>query len=242
MMNCLAKIRIGVRYTKVRSCSFFICIYVDIFQLDSCNTNIWCQCDSMSHRETWERTWSTYIFKRPRKCPKGALLANGPIRKISLYHVESRWYTNCRLRLFIHSSIRADSSWSRVYPRILTRRYTARGSLTACVYRQLYLAQAIASPSATDRTDGVNEPQQRASISSQPVTLRPRSHGVYPPWSHALRDIPYHSYACTIALAIPRGIVLDPRTLRPPRLTGDDASHEAAMQRLVVAAAAGLVP
>jgi len=31
--------------------------------------------------------------------------------------------------------------------------HRARGSLTACVYRQLYLARAITSPSATDRTN-----------------------------------------------------------------------------------------
>lgn len=90
-----------------------------------------------------------------------------------------------------------------VYPRISSRRYTgARGSLTACVYRRLYLAWAITSPSATDRTskrskrasepaNGVNEPSRELrrgafSISSQPVTLRPRSHGVYIP-SHATR-------------------------------------------------------
>lgn len=101
---------------------------------------------------------------------------------------------------------------ARVYPRISSRRYTgARGSLTACVYRRLYLARAITSPSATDRTNeraneqaskrasGVNEPSRAKScgrgsakrrgafsISSQPVTLRPRSHGVYIP-SHATR-------------------------------------------------------
>lgn len=84
---------------------------------------------------------------------------------------------------------------SRVYPRIPTRRYTARreARLTNC----LCLSPAIFSPGycfaecdrptdrpnerTNERTDGVNEPRQRASISSQPVTLRPRSHGVYPP-------------------------------------------------------------
>lgn len=79
---------------------------------------------------------------------------------------------------------------------------TRRGSLTACVYRQLYLARAIASLAErqTVRRSERAEPswagvvRQSTSINSssssngsQPVTLQPRSHGVYPASSHTTR-------------------------------------------------------
>jgi hypothetical protein len=71
-------------------------------------------------------------------------------------HFRSALRVQCCMQQCIEKRLRVSSSRSfAAYPRIPTRRYTARGSggsLTACVYRQLYLDRAIASPSATDRT------------------------------------------------------------------------------------------
>lgn len=137
---------------------------------------------------------------------------------------------------------------SRVYPRIPTRRYTARreARLTNC----LCLSPAIFSPGycfaecdrptvrTNERTDGVNEPRQRASISSQPVTLRPRSHGVYPPVPCCTRyPVPF---VCPYGR--PRhsaGHRVGPYGRRRHR--GRPAMmHLVAMQRLVVVAAAAV--
>lgn len=102
-------------------------------------------------------------------------------------------------------SVCAPSSRSCISKDIIAALHGTRGSLTACVYRRLYLARAITSPSATDRTNermneqaskeaseqtnGENETSRAesyGSISNQPVTSRPRSHGVYIP-SHSTR-------------------------------------------------------
>lgn len=104
-----------------------------------------------------------------------------------------------------------------------TRRGAERGSLTACVYRQLYLARAIASPSATDRP---NERAAAARQHQQPTRniTRPRSHGVYPPGPML------HELSRTIRTRrSPSPFRGAPRwTLRPPpRSTDDDASRGA---------------
>jgi len=123
---------------------------------------------------------------------------------------------------FIHSFgdlCRSSSRSSRVCMYIQGyRRGATRTRLTNC----LCLSPAIFSPgycfaecdrptdrtnerAADGRTDGVNEPRQRASISSQPVTLPGRVPMAYilPVPCSARYPVPF---VCPDALAIPRGI------------------------------------
>lgn len=131
-----------------------------------------------------------------------------------------------------------SSRTSRISKDIVAALQGTRGSLTACVYRRLYLARAITSPSATDRTnertsERTERPsraeshgavrRQRASISSQPVTLRPRSHGV-------LYPVPCYEISRTIAPAVlPRGRSLGPTAAAAAAAARD--YHDASRRR-----------